>query len=112
MLNHIKSTSLLRRLLLAVAVAGAVTFGTIAGERDASAQVVAVEVVPPYPVVTFGSAPTYWDYDYRYWRPYPYRYGGYRYGWYGRPYGWGHYGGWGGHGHWGGHGGWGHGHHR
>jgi hypothetical protein len=112
MLNHIKSTSLLRRLLLTVAVAGALALGMVACERSASAQAVQIEVVPPYPVVTYGWAPGYWDYDYPYWRRYPWYGYGYRHGWYGHSYGWGRPGGWGGHGHWGGHGGWGHGHHR
>jgi hypothetical protein len=91
MMTNLKVPSLLRRLLLPAAVAGALAFGLVATERTASAQEVGVEVVPPSPGVGFAWAPGYWGYRAgygRYWYP----------GRWNRPAaGWGHRGGWGGH---------------
>jgi hypothetical protein len=60
MLTNLKAPSFLRRLLLPVAVAGALAFGMVAGESKASAQEYGVEVVPPSPGYGFAWAPGYW----------------------------------------------------
>jgi hypothetical protein len=73
MLTNLKVPSFLRRLLLPAAVAGALALGMVADERDASAQQVGVEVIPPSPGVGFAWAPGYWGYRAGYGR---YWYGG------------------------------------
>jgi hypothetical protein len=102
MLTNLKAPSFLRRLLLPAAVAGALAFGLVAGEGQASAQEFGVEVVPPSPGIGYAWAPGYYGYvgGQRRW------YGGH----WGHPghaaYGWGgHRGGWGGRGGYGGRGG-------
>jgi hypothetical protein len=110
MMTHNQHASLLRTVILTVAVAGAFAFASFGGERTASAQSVEVEVVPPIPAVTYGWAPGYWGYAPAYGY---YGYGGYPY-WrshaYWRGYGYPVNRGW--HHGWGGHHGWSHGHHR
>jgi hypothetical protein len=73
MLRKIASSPLLRKVLLPVVVAGFLALGLVAGERDASAQVVGVEVVPGAPAYGYVWAPGYWGYRAGYGR---YWYGG------------------------------------
>jgi hypothetical protein len=62
MLTNLKAPSFLRRLLLPVAVAGALALGMVGGEKKASAQEIGVEVVPPSPGYGYAWAPGYWGY--------------------------------------------------
>ena len=60
---NIQGPSFLRRLLLPAAAAAAITLGLVAGERDASAQVAGVEIVPASPGYGYAWAqPGYWGY--------------------------------------------------